>query len=185
MHPNYFASGWTKVYIERMCEFFAGLGVTKHTVIRHSNVYGPHDKFDLGRSHVLGATVTKAMTADDGKVRMWGTGEEARDLLYVGDLVDFVERAIDRQQAPFALYNCGSGEAVKVKDLVRLIVERSGRALTIEHDASKPTIATSVRLDCRKAERELGWRRTTGLEAGIDRTIAWWRAHIGARPAGS
>ncbi len=81
MAPNYFAAGWTKVYIEKMCEFYARLGVTKHTVIRHSNIYGPHDKFDLERSHVFGATVTKVMAATDGKVTVWGSGEGARDLL--------------------------------------------------------------------------------------------------------
>jgi len=178
MHPRYFASGWTKVYIEKMCEFFAGLGVTRHTVVRHSNVYGPHDKFDLERSHVFGATVTKAMTAQDGRMVVWGKGEEARDLLYVGDLVDFVTRAIDRQREPYALYNCGAGEAIKVKDLVRMIVAESGRALAIEHDLTKPSIDTSVRLDCRKAERELGWRAQTPLAEGIRNTIAWWKANL-------
>ena len=96
MEPRYEASGWTKIHVEKMCEFYARLGVTRHTVIRHSNIYGPHDKFDLEKSHVFGATVTKAMTAADA-ITVWGTGEERRDLLYVGDLVEFVERAIDRQ----------------------------------------------------------------------------------------
>jgi GDP-L-fucose synthase len=178
MHPRYFASGWTKVYIEKMCEFFAGLGVTRHTVIRHSNVFGPHDKFDLERSHVFGATITKAMTASDGRMVVWGQGEEARDLLFVGDLVDFVARATDRQRAPYALYNCGSGEAIKVKDLVRMIVAESGKGLTIEHDLTKPSIDTSLRLDCRKAERELGWRPQTPLAEGIRKTIAWWKANV-------
>ena len=35
------------MYIEKMCEFYSRLGRTKHTVIRHSNVYGPYDKYDL------------------------------------------------------------------------------------------------------------------------------------------
>jgi GDP-L-fucose synthase len=175
LHPRYFASGWTKVYIEKMCEFFAGLGATRHTVIRHSNIFGPHDKFDLDRSHVFGATVTKVMTAKDGRIVVWGKGEEARDLLYVDDLVDFVIRAIDRQSAPFALYNCGSGEAIKVKDVVRAIVAASGRSLANEHDLSKPSIETSLRLDCRKAERELGWRPSTPFGKGVGRTIAWWK----------
>jgi nucleoside-diphosphate-sugar epimerase len=178
MTPAYFPSGWTKVYVEKMCEFFAGLGATRHTVIRHSNIYGPHDKFDLERSHVFGATVTKVMTATDGRVAVWGRGEEARDLLYVDDLVDFVTRAIECQKEPFALYNCGSGIAVKVKDLVRSIVAGSGRSLAIEHDLSKPSIETSVHLDCRKAERELGWRPNTSLEEGIRRTLVWWKANI-------
>jgi nucleoside-diphosphate-sugar epimerase len=177
LHPRYFGVGWTKVYIEKMCEFYARLGGTRYTVIRHSNIYGPHDKFDLERSHVFGATVTKVMTAKD-KITVWGTGEEARDLLYVDDLVDFVERAIRRQSAPFALYNCGYGQAIAIKELVAKIVEKSGRQLHIEHDLSQPTIKTSLSLDCSKAERELGWRPRTMLDEGIEKTIGWWRQHF-------
>jgi nucleoside-diphosphate-sugar epimerase len=181
MAPNYFAAGWTKVYIEKMCEFYARLGVTKHTVIRHSNIYGPHDKFDLERSHVFGATVTKVMTATDGKITVWGSGEEARDLLYVDDLVDFVARAVERQTAPYALYNAGSGHAVSIKELVAKIVAASGRGLHVEHDLSKPTIKTSLSLDCAKAARELDWRPRISLDEGIRRTIDWWQAHVSQR----
>jgi GDP-L-fucose synthase len=179
MAPNYFASGWTKVYIEKMCEFYSRLGVTKHTVIRHSNIYGPHDKFDLERSHVFGATVTKVMTAPDDKITVWGSGEEGRDLLYVSDLIDFVARAIDRQAAAYALYNAGCGRAISVNELVAKIVAASGRHLRVEHDLGKPTIKGSLALDCAKAGRELGWRPQTPLDEGIRLTIDWWRANIG------
>jgi GDP-L-fucose synthase len=179
IHPRYFGVGWTKVYVEKMCEFYSRIGSTKYTAIRHSNIYGPHDKFDLERSHVFGATVTKVMTAKEGKIVVWGTGEEGRDLLYVDDLVDFVDRAVKRQTATFALYNCGYGEMIQIKDLVRKIVERSERRLKIEHDLSQPSIKTSLFLDCTKAERELGWRRQTTLDDGIAKTIAWWKATIG------
>lgn len=181
--PNYFASGWTKVYIEKMCEFYARLGVTKHTVIRHSNVYGPYDKFDLERSHVFGATITKVMTATDGTIRIWGSGEEARDLLHVSDLVTFVELAIDRQSTPYELYNAGGGRAVSINELVAKIVVASGRALRIEHDLSQPTIKTSLWLDCAKAARELRWRPKISLDEGIRGTIDWWKAHIGGPAA--
>jgi len=174
IHPRYFGVGWTKVYVEKMCEFYSRIGQTRYTAIRHSNIYGPHDKFDLERSHVFGATVTKVMTAED-KITVWGTGEEARDLLYVSDLVDFVSRAIDNQKAPFEVYNCGYGQAVQIKDLVKKIVEKSGRHLGIEHDLSQPSIKTSLFLDCSKAERELGWCRATSVEEGIAKTIGWWK----------
>jgi nucleoside-diphosphate-sugar epimerase len=180
IHPRYFGVGWTKVYVEKMCEFFAGLGVTRHTVFRHSNMYGPHDKYDLERSHVFGATITKTMTAKDGKLVVWGTGEEARDLLYVDDLVDAVERAIDRQRDAYKLYNVGAGHAVSIKDLVHKIVGASGRDLKIEHDLSQPTIKTSLSVDCTKAREELGWEPRVPLDEGIKRTIAWWRANIGS-----
>lgn len=181
MEPRYFASGWTKVYIEKMCEFYARLGVTRHTVIRHSNIYGPHDKFDLERSHVFGATITKVMTATDGAIDVWGSGEEARDLLYVGDLVDFVERAIDRQSEAYALYNAGCGRAISVNELVAKILAASGRSLEIRHDLTKPTIKTSLCLDCAKAERELGWKPRVSLEEGIQCTLDWWQSNIASR----
>ena len=59
LFPTYFGVGNTKVYIEKMCEFFSRLKRTKHTVMRHSNMYGPYDKYDLERSHMFGATITK------------------------------------------------------------------------------------------------------------------------------
>ncbi|MDO8436448.1 MAG: NAD-dependent epimerase/dehydratase family protein, partial [bacterium] len=157
IYPNYFGVGWTKVYIEKMCEFYSKIGNAKYTVIRHSNIYGPHDKFDLEKSHVFGATMTKVMTTKDGgKVVVWGTGEEARDLLYISDLVNFVELAIDKQQSKFELYNVGLGAFVSVVDLVKKIIAISKRNLQIEYDTSKPTIKTKLRLDSSKAKNSLG-----------------------------
>ena len=179
MHVNYFGSGWTKLYIEKMCEFFSRLGVTRHTVIRHTNVFGPHDKFDLAKSHVFGATVTKTMTSQTGNVTVWGTGEEARDLIYVDDLVRFVELAIDRQQAPYEMMHASAGHAIRIKDLVARIVEASGRNLRIEHDPTGSTIATSFALDNRRAKRALGWEPQVSFDEGVRRTIGWWRETFG------
>jgi nucleoside-diphosphate-sugar epimerase len=179
MHPNYLGSGWTKLYIEKMCEFFSTLNVTKHTVIRHTNVFGPHDKFDLGRSHVFGATVTKAMTSESA-ITVWGTGEEARDLIYVDDLVAFVERAIERQKTPCEMLHASAGEAIAVRDLVARIVAASGRDLRIEYDPKGPTIKTSFALDNSRAREVLGWQPQVPLDEGIRRTIGWWRATYGA-----
>lgn len=178
LHPRYFGVGNTKLYVEKMCEFYAGISETKYTAIRHSNIYGPHDKYDLERSHVFGATITKVMSAKDNFV-VWGTGEEERDLLYVDDLMEFVERAIARQKDGYRMYNCGYGQAISIRDLVNKIVNHSGKALTIEHDLSKPTIKTSLCLDCTRAKEELGWMRKTSLDEGIQKTLAWWKANIG------
>jgi nucleoside-diphosphate-sugar epimerase len=119
------------------------------------------------------------MTAKNGKLMVWGTGEEARDLLYVDDLVDAVERAIDRQRDAFKLYNIGAGTAISIKDLVHKIVAASGRPLEIEHDLSQPTIKTSLSIDCTKAKHELGWQPKTALDEGIQKTINWWKINVG------
>jgi len=171
----YYGAGHTKVYLENMCKFYAGFGKTKHTVIRHSNLYGPHDKYDLEKSHVTGATITKVMTSEDGNVNVWGTGEESRDLLYVEDFISFIEASIDSQQDNYALYNVGLGKAIKIKDLVKKVIQCSGRDLNIVHDLSKPTVPTSLFLDCTKAKEELSWQPNYTLEQGLLKTIAWYR----------
>lgn len=177
LHPRYFGVGNTKLYIEKMCEFYAGLADTKFTAIRHSNIYGAHDKFDLERSHVFGATITKVMTAHD-KVSVWGTGDEERDLLHADDLVRFVELAIEKQPEKYRLYNCGYGQAIAIKDLVQKIVAHSGKNLRIEHDLSQPSIKTSLYLDCALAKKELGWEVQVDLDTGIKRTLAWWKDNV-------
>jgi len=176
MHQNYFGVGWTKVYIEKMCEFYSRLGNTKYTAIRHSNIYGPYDKFDLERSHVFGATMTKVMTAENGgKIVVWGAGEEERDLLYVSDLVNFVELAIDKGESKFELYNAGYGSSVSVNDLVKKIIASSGKDLKIEYDLTKPNIKTKLCLDIAKARNSLGWFPEVSLDEGIQKTMNWYR----------
>jgi GDP-L-fucose synthase len=180
LHPRYFGVGNTKIYMEKMCEFFAGISDTRFTAIRHSNIYGAHDKFDLERSHVFGATITKVMNAEN-KISVWGTGEEERDLLHVDDLIHFVELAIAKQPEKYRLYNCGYGKAIAIKDLVNKIVKHSGKNLKIEHDLSQPTIKTSLFLDCELAKKELGWEVKVDLDTGIKNTLAWWKENIGAK----
>lgn len=174
---NYFGVGWTKVYLEKMCEFFSRIGTTRYTAIRHSNIYGPYDKYDLEHSHVLGATITKVMTAKD-KITVWGEGLEKRDLLYISDLVDFVEKTLKHQKAPFELINIGAGKSVSIKELVEKIVRISGKNIKIEYDRSKPNIKFSLSLNISKAYKKYSWKPKVSLEDGIRKTLSWYKQNI-------
>ena len=176
--PTYFGVGNTKVYIEKMCNFFSRFERTKHTVIRHSNIYGPHDKYDLEKSHMFGATITKVLKSSDGIINVWGTGEEARDLLYVDDLVDFIDKAINKQNTFYELFNVGLGKAIKVKEIVNKIIQHSKKEMKINHDLTKPTIPTSLFLDCTKAKNILDWHPSTDIDSGILKTINWYLQNI-------
>lgn len=171
---KYFGAAWTKVYLEKMCEFYAQIGASKYTAIRHSNIYGPHDKFDLERSHVFGATVAKVMSAKEGTLEVWGDGSEKRDLLYVTDLVDFVEMAITKQKVAFELINIGSGSSVTVRELVEKIVAGSGQELSLRFEPAKPTVKIDLTLDIQKARRAYGWQPKVSLDDGIRKTLAWY-----------
>ena len=72
---------------------------------------------------MFGASVTKVMTSQNGKINVWGTGEESRDLLYIQDLVEFVDAAINNQESPYELFNVGIGKPVTVKEVIKKIKE--------------------------------------------------------------
>ena len=171
----YYGAGHTKLYLEKMCKFYSELSDIKYTVIRHSNIYGPYDKYDLEKSHVTGATITKVMNATNNKINVWGTGEEKRDLLYVDDLINFITCALDKQTSSYKLFNVGLGVGIKIKDLVSKIIEYSGKDLKINHDLSKPTVPTSLFLDCSKAKSELKWEPKHTLDQGLQKTINWYK----------
>jgi GDP-L-fucose synthase len=179
--PVYEGPAYTKLYFEHLASFYARVGPTKFTVFRHSNVYGPYDKYDLQTSHVFGATITKVLTAADGHIDVWGTGEESRDLLHIDDLAEAFVAAVERQTGKFGLYNIGLGQQITIRDLVRKVADLAGCDLQIRYDETKPTVKTSVSLDCTKARIELGWQPKIGIEEGIRRTLAWWRD---VRPVG-
>jgi len=175
---KYFGIGWTKVYIEKMCEFYSKISDTKFTVIRHSNIYGPHDKYDLERSHVFGATVTKVLKAQNNEIEVWGDGSETRDLLYISDLVDFVESIIKLQECPYELINIGYGHSIPIKSLIEKIIEVSGKQISMTFDVSKPTINFNLALNCDKVRAKYGWSPQISLEDGIKKTLTWYRQNM-------
>ncbi len=172
---KYFGVGWTKVYLEKMCEFYSRIGNTKYTAIRHTNIYGPFDKYDLDKSHFFGATITKVLRARDNEIVIWGDGSEERDLLYVSDLVDFIEIVLKKQKEPFELINIGLGKSFSVKDVIGKIIEISGKNKSMEFDTSKPTIKFNLAVNIEKARKKYNFRPKISLEKGIKKTISWYK----------
>lgn len=177
IHDKYFGVGWTKIYLEKMAQFYSTLGKTKFTVLRHSNIYGPWDKFDLEKGHVFGATLTKISNArmkGEKKITLWGTGEEKRDLLHVHDLLAFIDVILEKQSLRFELVNVGSDVGISIKDLAKKLIETTVSELDIEHDLTKPTIPVNIILDSHKA-RTYGWEPKMTLDEGIRHTWEWYQ----------
>ena len=171
---KYFGVGWTKVYVEKLCKFYSTFLNTKFTVIRHSNIFGPYDKFDLEKSHVIGATISKVMKAEK-EITIWGKGDEIRDFLYISDLIKFVELLIKNQKNKYEVYNCGSEIGVKILDLAKLITKIAGKKIKIKKNLKAPTIDFNLVLDCGKAKKEIGWKAQVNLSDGIKKTLVWYK----------
>tara|TARA_B100000989_G_scaffold293934_1_gene272097 strand:- start:14891 stop:15835 length:945 start_codon:yes stop_codon:yes gene_type:complete len=174
---KYKGAGETKVYLEKIAKFYSMLSDTKFTIIRHSNIYGPHDKYDLDKSHVFGATITKVMRSK-GILEVWGTGKEIRDFLYADDLVDFIKRSLRKQKKQYEIFNCGSGEPITVKELCEKIIKISRKDIQIKFNKAKPSIPFDMFLDCSKAKKEIDWSPKTNIDQGITKTLNWWKKNI-------
>lgn len=177
INQNYFGAAHTKLYIEKMLDFYSRISDMKTTAIRHSNVYGPFDKFDLEKSHVFGASLTKVMSSDD-EIIVWGDGQVKRDLIHVHDLCRLVDMLIKLQESKFKVYNCGSGNLISVKELLEKMIKASQKDLKLIFDCQKPSINSSILLDYSLVRQEIGWYPEVSLEQGIKDTMKWWNDNI-------
>jgi len=173
IYEGYFGAAHMKIFVENMCEFYSRLGRNKYTIIRHSNVYGPYDKFSLEKSHVLAGTINKVLSSN-GKISIWGDGKEKRDLIFISDLVNFVKLVIKKQKKNYGLYNVGSEKLISINNLANKIIKISKKKIRKINDLSKKNLKTYICLDCSKARWEFNWKPNINLDIGIKKTINWY-----------
>ncbi len=147
------------------------------------NLYGPGDNFDPGSSHVIPAIIKKcfdAMREGRDEIVIWGTGNATREFLYVEDCADGIVRATESYDRDLPV-NIGAGFEISIRDLVALITRLTGFTGRVTWDATKPDGQPRRSLDVSRAAAEFGFRATTPFEAGLRRTIEWYRANVLAR----
>tara|TARA_B100001057_G_C22866207_1_gene956577 strand:- start:4094 stop:5050 length:957 start_codon:yes stop_codon:yes gene_type:complete len=175
---KYFGAGNTKLYIEKICEFFGNLGETKYTCVRHSNIYGPYDKFDLNKGHFFAANMLKVFNHKNKKLSIWGKGTEMRDLLHIKDLLSFIDLILIKQKAGFKIYNCTYGKSFKVIEIIKKIIKFSKKNIFISCDLSQPTIPINILVNSKKAKKEIGWYPKVNIDEGIKETFKWMKKNL-------
>ncbi|MCO6438119.1 MAG: GDP-L-fucose synthase [Phycisphaerae bacterium] len=141
------------------------------------NLYGPGDNFDLQTSHVIPAMIRKFVEAaehGEKKVTLWGSGEVSREFLYVDDAAAGIvtAAALHNDSRPI---NLGTGREIRIAELAETIGELSGFRGEIAWDRSRPDGQPRRQLDTARASKLLHWTATVDLEAGLKRTVEWWR----------
>jgi len=157
---------------------------TRYLAAMPTNLYGPNDNFDLANSHVLPALIRKTAEAKASgakEVVVWGTGTPRREFLYSDDLAKACCFLMNLDDARFGslltedsppLINIGAGEEVTIRELAEIVARVLDFHGALVFDASKPDGTPRKLLDV-SLLHSLGWRRTVGLEEGIQRT---WEA---------
>lgn len=145
-----------------------------------TNLYGPHDNFDLETSHVLPAMIRKFHEAKkiqeikgfDEPVQLWGSGKPKREFMHVDDLAEAVVFAIVNQ-LPEHLYNIGTGEDLSIKELAEFIQNIIGYKGEIRWDLTKPDGTPRKLLDISKMT-QFGWKAQISLTHGVKSTYNWF-----------
>lgn len=164
------------VQIQAYCQEYGFNGI----YILPVNLYGPGDNFDPEYSHVIPAIIKKFVDAKrrgDEQIIAWGTGEATREFLYVEDAAEGIVLAAERYNKPEPV-NLGTGEEIKIKDLVCLVKESVGFEGGVEWDTAKPDGQPRRRLDSSRAKREFGFEAKTSLPEGIHHTVEWYQQKV-------
>lgn len=136
------------------------------------NLYGPGDRYDETRSHVIPALILKAHAAKfaGAPLRVWGSGRALREFLYVDDLADALVFLLKHYHGAGPI-NVGSGVETSVSELAEKIADCVGCKGGVEFDTSKPEGVLRKVMDSSRIF-SAGWRPATSLDDGLMRAYA-------------
>jgi UDP-glucose 4-epimerase len=147
--------------------------------LRLTNTYGPRQLLKHNRQGFIGWFIRLAI--EDREIEIYGDGSQLRDFVYVDDAVDAFLRAGATDVCNGQVFNVGGFEPMAHRDLVALLIRTAGtgRYRFVEWPADKKAIDIgSFYADSTLIGRVLGWKPTTPMSAGLERTIAYYRAHL-------
>ncbi len=163
----------------KTCEAIRATTGLTYTSVMPTNLYGPHDNFDLETSHVLPALIRKcheAKARGDRTLEIWGSGTPRREFLHVDDMADACVFLLEHED-PVDLVNVGTGVDISILDLARLVADVVGFEGDIVNDPSKPDGTPRKLLDVSVMAR-MGWTADIGLRDGITSTYEWYRQQM-------
>jgi len=142
----------------------------KVRIARFENCYGPEGAWTGGREKAPAAICRKVAEAEDGgTIEVWGDGTAIRVFTYVDDLVDGIYTLMQSDlEGPV---NIGSDERVTVDELVRTVIEVSGKEIHKQY--VEGPVGVQARNFSKARIHSLGWGAKVSLKKGITRTYLW------------
>lgn len=162
--------GTCKAKARELAETFAkkeGLGLAWGRIFL---LFGPHES----RVRLVPSVITALLAGEEVRTT---SGEQVRDLLFVGDVSEAFCALVDSNVE--GAVNIGSGKGVALKDVILKIAEMIGRPELVQLGAlpSRPDDPPRLVADSTRLSKEVGWKPRLTLDEGLKKTIAWWKAH--------
>jgi GDP-L-fucose synthase len=152
----------------KLCDAYRSQYGCNYISAMPTNLYGPHDNYDLKKSHVLPALLRKfheAKKANAPEVEVWSTGTPRREFLHVNDLADACYWLLENYNEP-GLVNIGTGTDLSIQELAELVQRIVGYKGAIRFNSEYPDGTPRKLMDVSKLAG-LGWTATIGLEEGV------------------
>lgn len=142
-------------------------------ILRFGNVYGPR-QVSLGGNQLI-AMVMNYLTNRKEYIefKVHGNGEQTRDYIYVGDVVDVIVRCLftDNLRATF---NVASGKPTSVNRILLEIEKLFGIAGYQWEHTDVQDIRQNVCLDISYIKKVLSWKPKWSIARGLKATADWW-----------
>jgi GDP-L-fucose synthase len=162
-----------------MCRFYKMQYGDHFISCMPTNLYGPHDNYELQGSHVMPAMIRKfheAKVNGAPTVELWGTGKPLREFLYVDDMADacvFLLEHYDGEQH----VNIGTGRELTIAQLAELVKKTVGYEGEIVWNGDMPDGTPRKLADVSKLHA-LGWMHKVELEEGIKLAYDWFKENV-------
>ena len=160
----------SKFCAEKYIHYFATQYGLNTTVLRYSNVYGPHQN-PHGEAGVVAIFCERLLKGQQPIIN--GDGEQTRDFIYVQDIVQANTIALNPQCS--GMFNVGTGKETSVNFLTQCILKASTKPISIEHGPAKEGEQRRSAIDSRKISERFGWKPGVSLEEGLLETFNYFQ----------
>lgn len=163
--------GLSKLCFEMYLASYAQRGAFDAVALRYSNVYGPRQN-PHGEAGVVAIFINALMEKRTPTIN--GDGGQTRDFVYVGDVAEanLAALKLSGQQ----MINIGTAKETDINTLYQIIAKSMGASTRAEHGPEKPGEQRRSVITYDKARKVLGWKPQVSVEAGIQKTVEWFRA---------
>lgn len=162
-----------------MCKFYKRQYGDDFISCMPTNLYGPHDNYDLKGSHVLPAMIRKfheAKLSNAPFVELWGTGTPLREFLYVDDMADACVFLLENYSGEQHV-NIGTGKEITIRELAELVKDVVGYEGEIRWNDKMPDGTPRKLTDVSKLHA-MGWTHKIELEEGVKMAYDWFRENV-------
>jgi UDP-glucose 4-epimerase len=174
---DYYTEG--RYIIERLAELYNKMYHVQSVGLRFFSVYGPHELAKGKYANLVSQFMWDIH--DDKQPVIYGDGTQARDFVYVDDVIDAIIDAGKYADIfnESAIFNVGTGISHNLNDTVRILNDLMDKKIKPKYVENKiANYVPTTLADCTNSTKCLGWKSKTKFIEGINKTYSWYLNHI-------